>query len=660
MNIYSLLENFTYIAYSQKGIQKLKELVLSLGVRGKLVSYSEKDTSVSQTLKSIKKSRIGSNHNLLVIEENEKPFSIPSHWEWIRFSEIAEFSVGRTPSRSEPKYWKEGKFPWVSIADMVDGGVINSTKENISQAAYQEVFNESVVPKGTILMSFKLSIGKVSILDINAFHNEAIISIYPYIDESKNYLFKCLNGFDILRESSRAIKGKTLNKKTIGNIVLAFPPIEEQKRIVTKLEELIAICDQLEVQQIKLEEIRQKTTTELLSRVIGALTNEVLVENWEILQTYFSDLFVSSNAISLLKQAIIQLGIEGKLETQVETDETAQDLLNKLELEYLEQLRIKNADKKMPIKPISDDEIRFSYPSHWEIVRLSQLVLSSESGWSPQCDEIPRNTDSEWGVLKVSAVSWDKFLPGENKVLPEDQKPKPSIEVKNDDFLISRANTVELIAKSVVVENTPPKLMMSDKIIRLNFSSLVDKKFYNLFNNSKIGRIYYKNYATGTSSSMRNVSRQILLNMPVPLPSLIEQKFIIQKIETLLALCDDLDQLLKQYNSIQEKLSIALIETIINDKSEIKITTLMKELNKETKKNITVFIKLISPMDKNTINAKLAKILKLNGGQMEAKELWKASELGIDEFYALLKQEIDDGFIQKPDIAELKLVEVDE
>ncbi|MTJ51970.1 hypothetical protein FJR38_04420 [Anabaena sp. UHCC 0253] len=65
-------------------------------------------------------------------------------------------------------------------------------------------------------------------------------------------------------------------------------------------------------------------------------------------------------------------------------------------------------------------------------------------------------------------------------------------------------------------------------------------------------------------------------------------------------------------------------------------------------------------MNKNIINTKLAKILKLNGEQMEAKELWKASELSIDEFYALLKQEIDDGFIQEPDIAELKLVEVDE
>ena len=200
--------------------------------------------------------------------------------------------------------------------------------------------------------------------------------------------------------------------------------------------------------------------------------------------------------------------------------------------------------------------------------------------------------------------------------------------------------------------------MISDKIIRLNFNSLVDKKFYNLFNNSKIGRMYYKNHATGIF--IQSVSRQILLNMPVPLPPLIEQKFIVQKIENLLSLCDDLERLFKQYNSIQEKISIALIEAIIDDKSEIKITTLMKELNREAKKHLSILIKLISPMNKNTINTKLAKILKLNGGQMEAKELWKASKLGIDEFYALLKQEIDDGFIQEPDVAELKLVEVDE
>ncbi|MTJ51971.1 N-6 DNA methylase [Anabaena sp. UHCC 0253] len=146
-------------------------------------------------------------------------------------------------------------------------------------------------------------------------------------------------------------------------------------------------------------------------------------------------------------------------------------------------------------------------------------------------------------------------------------------------FHIQRKNTLELYKdwnednKVDIVITNPP------------FGGMEEEGIENhLFNNSKIGRMYYKNHATGIS--IQNVSRQILLNMPVPLPPLIEQKFIVQKIENLLSLCDDLERLLKQYNSIQEKLSIALIEAIIGDQSEIKITTLMKELNKETKKNL--------------------------------------------------------------------------
>lgn len=112
------------------------------------------------------------------------------------------------------------------------------------------------------------------------------------------------------------------------------------------------------------------------------------------------------------------------------------------------------------------DEKPFDLPENWDWIRLGTLVEKSGAGWSPSCEGHARVGDS-WGVLKVSAVSWGEFLPDENKALPKTLEPRLDCVVESGDFLITRANTDELVARSVVVENCPPNLMLSDKIVRL-------------------------------------------------------------------------------------------------------------------------------------------------------------------------------------------------
>lgn len=111
----------------------------------------------------------------------------------------------------------------------------------------------------------------------------------------------------------------------------------------------------------------------------------------------------------------------------------------------------------------------------WRATQLRELVASSGAGWSPSCDARPRSGD-EWGVLKVSAVSWGQFRPDENKALPAHLTPRPELEVQPGDFLVSRANTAELVARSVVVESTPPQLMLSDKIVRLRLAAAASQE----------------------------------------------------------------------------------------------------------------------------------------------------------------------------------------
>ena len=175
---------------------------------------------------------------------DEIPFDLPCNWCWCRFSNIASMTIGKTPARGEQTYWINGKYNWVSISDMIDGGLISTTKEKVSDLAVEEVFSAPISEKGCLIMSFKLSIGKTSILDIDAFHNEAIITIRPVIDKEyamRNYLFKVLPLIANLGESKDAIKGKTLNSKSLSNLLIPLPSLVEQQRIVEKIEQLMQL-----------------------------------------------------------------------------------------------------------------------------------------------------------------------------------------------------------------------------------------------------------------------------------------------------------------------------------------------------------------------------------------------------------------------------------
>lgn len=161
----------------------------------------------------------------------------PENWTIKRFEEIAEFYLGKTPPRNIKSYWDEKFFPWVSISDMIDFGKIYSTKELISKKAYQEIFKGKFSPKETLLMSFKLTIGRTSILKIEAFHNEAIVSIYPnekIVD--KYFLFYYLPIINYNQYFDKAIKGNTLNKSKIANLEIAIPPLPEQQAIAEVLQ----------------------------------------------------------------------------------------------------------------------------------------------------------------------------------------------------------------------------------------------------------------------------------------------------------------------------------------------------------------------------------------------------------------------------------------
>ena len=167
----------------------------------------------------------------------EIPFDIPESWQWCRLGTLTKLSIGKTPPRGDLLYWSNGVYPWISISDMTDYGTVTHTKERVSEYAVAKAFG-SISPKGSLIMSFKLTVGRTSILGIDAYHNEAIITLAPFVDDDfaiRDYLFWVLPLISNYGDSKDAIKGKTLNSKSLYNLLIPLPPLVEQKRITEQI-----------------------------------------------------------------------------------------------------------------------------------------------------------------------------------------------------------------------------------------------------------------------------------------------------------------------------------------------------------------------------------------------------------------------------------------
>ena len=289
--------------------------------------------------------------------DDEIPFELPDSWAWVRFENLVFFSLGKTPDRKTSKYWKDGIYPWVSISDMVDQGIVIATKDKITETALVDKFNCRLVPKGTLLMSFKLTIGKMSILGVDAQHNEAIISIVPVSDIDdiqKTYLFNTLPLFTSFAETTDAIKGATLNSEKLAKMLVALPPLAEQKRIIERLNELTPLIS--DYGKLEIEE-------------------DTIIEQLPI----------------LLRKSILQYAIQGKLVPQDPTDEPASVLLERIRSERekanggkkskakTESYIFKNSDDNSYYEKIGekvvciDEEIPFELPNGWVWTRLGNI-----------------------------------------------------------------------------------------------------------------------------------------------------------------------------------------------------------------------------------------------------------------------------------------------
>jgi type I restriction enzyme S subunit len=262
------------------------------------------------------------------------------------------------------------------------------------------------------------------------------------------------------------------------------------------VDELMALCDRLESAQAERERRRDRLAAASMQRMNEFTDAASFREDARFHLCQLPVLTTRPEHIQQLRQTILNLAIRGQLVCQDPNDESASELLKRIRSKKAGLVKERTVKPQSALPPI---DAPFPVPPNWRWVRFGELIIGADAGWSPASEGFPRSGDN-WGVLKVSAVSWDKFLPEENKQLLPEVAPPEAAQVHEGDFLISRANTSELVAKCVVVEQEPQKLILSDKIVRLQISGGCLKKFLSIVNNySPHARSYYAEEASGTS-----------------------------------------------------------------------------------------------------------------------------------------------------------------
>lgn len=214
---------------------------------------------------------------------------LPSDWKIEPLERLVRYDTGRTPARANPSFW-EGpgdRIPWVAISDMKNFGTVTKTSETITRAAFEKVFRGRIVRAGTLIMSFKLTIGRVTTLGVDACHNEAIISIYPKRGIDQRFLGYFLSQVNYDDHQDRQVKGNTLNRDKINRIPIPLPHLAEQIQIADVLDRARAA---ITVQQHALncaQELKRAAMRELFTRGLrGEAQKETEIgfvpESWEL------------------------------------------------------------------------------------------------------------------------------------------------------------------------------------------------------------------------------------------------------------------------------------------------------------------------------------------------------------------------------------------
>ncbi|CEJ41717.1 Restriction modification system DNA specificity domain-containing protein [Xanthomonas citri pv. bilvae] len=362
-----LTDNLPLLAGAPNGIKKLRELILELAVRGKLVPQDASDEPASELLKRIagEKARLVAEGEikrgkaLAKIGAEEKPFELPGQWAWVRLADLASPQAGFA--------FKSGGFNTSGLGSPLIR--IRDVGQEFSGTFYEgEYRSEFVVEGGDYLISMDGQFRVATWQGDTALLNQRVSRLIFFGNESvRRFIASSLQARLLELQGVKAYTTVDhLSGGQISEAVIALPPLAEQHRIVAKVDELMALCDRLEARQADADSAHAQLVQALLGSLTQARDADDFAQSWQRLAEHFHTLFTTEPSIDALKQTLLQLAVMGKLVPQDPSDEPASAVVNRIHAEKQRYLAESKARRQKDLTTDSPMEPSFEAPDGWE------------------------------------------------------------------------------------------------------------------------------------------------------------------------------------------------------------------------------------------------------------------------------------------------------
>ena len=547
-------------AGSVYGVKKLRELILELAVRGKLVPQDASDEPASELLKRIQAEKaqlitdgkIRKGQPLLAIADKERSFDLPHGWDWVRLGSIGDWGAGATPLRSVSSYYG-GRTPWFKSGELI-ADFIDSSEETITDLALKECSLRMNQPGDVLIAMYGATIGKTAILKVSGTTNQAVCACTPNTGIFNRYLLVLLKAMksNFIGQGAGGAQPNISREKIIATLV-AIPSTEEQHRIVAKVDELMAMCDQMEAQHTNTADAHETLVSHLLGTLIESQNFDDFDSNWQRITAHFDILFTTEASIDALKQSLLQLAVMGKLVPQDASDEPASELLKRIKTEKARLVAEGKIKKDKPLPPIKDERKTFKLAQGWEWVRPDEFSIKITDG------EHFRPPTEEKGVYFLSAKDVrEEGVSLDDPLFISDETAKKALQRCNpeyDDLLIvSRGATVGRMCKVNIYQ----KFCLLGSVILVKPTTLVLSDYLSISLKSPSTFSLLIN-ASG-STAQPAIYLKDLKEITISLPPIKEQHRIVAKVDELMALCDQMKARINDASQLQRKLADVLVE----------------------------------------------------------------------------------------------------
>ncbi len=536
------------------GIKKLRELILELAVRGKLVPQDPNDEPASELLKHIaaekaelvKQGKIKKQKPLPEISEEEKPFELPMGWEWTRLGSISNYGFC---DKAEP----EDVTPETWILELED--IEKVTSKLINKVTFAERpfkssknrFSQGDVLYGKlrpyldkVIVANEPGVCTTEIIPITSYGN-----IYP---EFLRLLLKAPNFIIYANSSTHGMNLPRLGTEKAQQAVIELAPIQEQLRIVSRVDKLMSLCDQLEQHSLTSLDAHQQLVETLLTTLTDSQNADELAENWARISEHFDTLFTTEASIAALKQTILQLAVMGKLVPQDPNDEPASELLKRIAQEKAQLVKDGKMKKQKPLPPISDEEKPFELPIGWEWCRLGECI-NLISGQHLKPDEYEEECHGEMLPYITGPAEFGLISPTYSKYTNE----KRAIAAKGDILITCKGaglGKLNVADTNIAIS----RQLMAINVIRMNseYLKIILDSMYGYFQSKGVG------------IAIPGISREDVMEPLIMLPPFEEQKRIMENLYKLNFLIEDIKFRIKSAQQTQLHLADALTDAAIN------------------------------------------------------------------------------------------------